>query len=215
MVWWRRERREPVSKQRFKDAERLVEEGLLIVATAIRMRVKNELILRTLQRGESFDRDELLELAREEIRTIVREKTASIKELGKMRARAARRHGHPTHGSDYRRADADGLEMRQRTDLGIRDVLLASLQDENYLASIVDQARASAMEEMFRPWFVSFASPTPEPSEDEDRPDRIADLEAEVQKLADEAEAKAAEEDAEARQPRKRRRWPRIGSSKV
>lgn len=197
MAWWRRARQEPEPSAAVanEDVSRLVDEGLLIALAAIRMGVKNELILRTLRDGQSFDRDELLAIARDEIAQIVEEKTASARALRRVRARASRRHGNPRHGSDYGPEDLDALERRRRIDLGIAKSLSEKLEDDEYLGELVDQARNSAMDEMFRPWFVSFASSVVSDADDEERNERLADLTRELQQLEARAEAAAAEAD--------------------
>lgn len=212
MPWWRRESKEPrrsSSKRRAHDVERLTEEGLLIAAAAIRMRVKNELIVRTLHRGVPFDRDDVFDLARTEIRAIITEKVESVKALQRIRGRAARRSGDAQHSSDYRRADLDLLEERERIDRGIGAALTTAVEDDDYVGGIVDAARSSAMDEMFRPWFSSFASDVSETEDPEERASRVDDLGAEVRRLAAAAEADAAakaEADAAPTVP-KWRRW--------
>ena len=183
---WRRNRETVIPYALTRDPESLVEEGLLLVTAAIRMRITNELIMRAIRHDEPFDRELLLDVARTEMATIASQKAAEAAVLEGAHARASRRSGRPAHSSDYQRDDLAALGLRRRIDEGIVEALAARSSDGEYLEHIIGQARTMAMDEMFRTRLSELQKRVASASQDPERAARIQGLGDDLRRLAEE-----------------------------
>ncbi len=155
------------------DVDRQVDEGMLVVAAALRMSAKNRLIVNVLRDRGSYDEDGLADAVREEIDALITEKERTAERLVAVATRASNRRGDALHQSDYRRADAGAIELRRAIELALAERLRAARDDEAAVDAIVDEARASAMEEMFRPRYLSSAPREPDRDYAEHRDERM------------------------------------------
>jgi hypothetical protein len=137
------------------DVDRQVDEGMLVVAAALRMSAKNRLIVGVLRDRGSYDEGGLADAVRDEIDALIAEKEQTAERLIAVVARASNRRGDALHQSDYRRADAGAIELRRSIELALAERLRATRDDDAAIEAIVDQARGSAMEEMFRPRYLA------------------------------------------------------------
>ncbi len=126
----------------------LIEEGLLVVASALRLSLKNHIILRALRDGQRWDDSALAALVRQDIDALSREKREDSERLALATTRASRRRGRATHASDYRRDDVELLADREKINRTVAERLRELAHDDGYIAGVVARARDSALDEI-------------------------------------------------------------------
>src|SRR5215207_5546409 len=89
-----------------------VDEGLLIVASAFRLALKNLLIVRALRDGADYDESALVAALNAEIGGLITEKEEEAVRLRKAMRSARRRKGWASWHDDYRQQDMPALERR-------------------------------------------------------------------------------------------------------
>ncbi|ROS29495.1 hypothetical protein EDF22_1235 [Rathayibacter sp. PhB127] len=134
--------REPVS------VEEAAEEGLLLAQYASRMAVKNRVLMDGLAEGVPFDVRHYSVIAAAELEKLADESEAAAERLRAIAADATLVGGRSDHVHDYRSADLDNLDHRERLSLAVADSLRHRARDEQYLASLVDDARQDAWREL-------------------------------------------------------------------
>ncbi len=121
---------------------------MLIAATALRLAVKNRVIMRVLAEREPFDDEWFASALREDIEALIAEREADADRLEATRASARRRLGRPRHFHDYRRADLRPLALREQLDLELARRLRELLDDEGFTRTTLARARESALDEL-------------------------------------------------------------------
>jgi hypothetical protein len=142
MALFRRTRRVPL--RAYEDppvvepaaVERVIEEGVLIAASAVRMAVKNRLIVLALRDKTDWDPGALAEMARIEFVTLASHNDDSAKRVW--------RDGNWDDEPD------DGIEHMRRRDIfrGLANALRTAAEDRDALDEIVDRARDDALSEV-------------------------------------------------------------------
>ncbi|QHC55702.1 asparagine synthase [Rathayibacter tanaceti] len=155
-VWFRRRRRlkmqpydpdenpsrEPVS------VEEAAEEGLMLAQYASRMAVKNRVLMDGLGDDVPFDVARYSAVAASELEKLARESEVAAERLRGIAADVTSVGGRSDHVHDYRSADVDNLDHREQLSLLVADSLRRRAHDEEYLASLVDDARQDAWREL-------------------------------------------------------------------
>lgn len=127
-----------------------VAEGLTIASAAVRLAVKNRILVATLSEGEDFDRERFVPVARAAVLSMAAEAQAEADRAEHERRRALRRVS-PSGGThDYRYRDADNLALRRRQAERVADGLRRRAADEGALRRTVDAAREAAWAEVAR-----------------------------------------------------------------
>ncbi|PPF22630.1 hypothetical protein C5C36_07920 [Rathayibacter sp. AY1G1] len=134
--------REPAS------VEEAAEEGLMLAQYASRMAVKNRVLMDGLGADVPFDSGRYSVVAAEELEKLARESEAAAERLRGIAADVTSVGGRSDHVHDYRSADVDNLDHRERLSLLVADSLHRRAQDEEYLATLVDDARQDAWREL-------------------------------------------------------------------
>jgi hypothetical protein len=124
----------------------LVDEGLLIVESGVRLAVKNQVILWALRDRADFDHLQYLDAVRERLLAAAAESAADAdrlaEHLGQPEVRRGRRH--PTGDA----TEPGRRERRLAVLLGLVARLRGLADDESYLAGLALAARDSAWEEI-------------------------------------------------------------------
>jgi hypothetical protein len=128
--------------------EDTVEEALLIADVAVRLAVKNLIIVRALQERADYSADRLLDATREELRNLVDEKDADADRVDGQRAAAASHGGRATHHSDFRSVDAPTLARKAAVLRVLAQRLRELADDESYAANLIEVARTEALDEV-------------------------------------------------------------------
>ncbi len=122
--------------------ESLVEEGLLIVESGVKLAVKNQAILWTLRDGADFDHLQYLEATRAQLLAAAAESSADADRIAATLAEP---------GGEFRYeypAEPGRLERRRELLVGLVARIHALIDDESYLAGLALQARDAAWEEI-------------------------------------------------------------------
>jgi hypothetical protein len=112
--------------------ERIVEEGMLIVESAVRMTVRNAIVLSVLRDHRNFDADALEAVARDRLLELAGEEDESARRAGE------RDGGNP---------DDRGVRL-VAVRLGVADLLRQRAADAEFVKGILRPARAEALEDI-------------------------------------------------------------------
>ena len=126
--------------------EQHVSEGVLVARSALRLAVKNGVIMSTLRDARPWSTDEVTTLAHEAVDSLIAELSATAERLD---AEAAAR---PVRGRGRRRRDAERelsrLELRARTARGVVQRLRRMRTDDSAIARLVETARDDTLTEL-------------------------------------------------------------------
>ena len=131
------------------EVQRLADEGMLIAESALRMRVKNRIVMQVMGRGEPLTPQDCRDYIVEEADALIAETRASAKYLDDTYEEVDR-FGFGGPKGTYGRDDLKSLDLRQQVDEELVDRLTAGRNDPAYRTAIADEARTQAMNEMFR-----------------------------------------------------------------
>lgn len=124
------------------------DEGLLLAEYAVRMRLKNRIIVDTMTASGSIDADAWADEARLMLGRLRVEAEASAKRMDRERGVAELAEGTARHEHDYRAEDTGALERRRRVYRITARRLLAWENDAAQVALLLDAARSDAADEM-------------------------------------------------------------------
>jgi hypothetical protein len=168
MRFLRRRRRRGAHLDRFDAArlesspppsiERIVEEGMLIVESAVRMTVRNAIVLSVLRDHRDFDSDALEVVARHRLLELADEEEESAQRAGK------RDGGNP---------DDRGVRL-VAVRLGVADLLRQRAADPAFVKGILGLARAEALEDIASAMMTAPVEHITDPDYARQRADRIA-----------------------------------------
>ena len=128
--------------------EDLIDEGVLIAAAAVRLAVKNLMVLRSVRDGLNYDEERYVTAVREELANLADEKDGDAMRVAGMSDAASRKEGRATHHADYRQADTDRLERREHLLRHLAQRLRALAQDDAWARDLVVASRAEALEDL-------------------------------------------------------------------
>ncbi|MGO2659949.1 MAG: hypothetical protein ACTH9T_09340 [Mycetocola reblochoni] len=128
--------------------DELVAEGVMIAGYAVRMAVKNQIIVSALEDRADFDRRTAIETAVAELRLLAAENRDSSARIESARVTATGQHGRPRHQHDYQMRDSIALSTRRAVYDSLAERLTALSEDEDFLSGMVDQAKTEAWEEV-------------------------------------------------------------------
>jgi hypothetical protein len=130
------------------EREREVAEGLLLAEYAVRLSVKNQILVDVLGRGTDFDRARAGEQIRAELTTLVREHERAADRM-RHDARVARlRLGRGRHQHDYRAIDRRNLRLRAGIAEEVARRLAEAAANDDAVVALVDASRAAAWEDL-------------------------------------------------------------------
>ncbi|MET0302862.1 MAG: hypothetical protein ABW040_02325 [Microbacteriaceae bacterium] len=142
--------------------EAVADEGMMLAVSAVRMPVKNRLILRALRDKTDYDQGESVEYARERMLHLAREKEADADRTRRMRG----------VGSGEEDKDAGRSRRREKVSRLLAARLREASVDDELLTRIVDEAREAAWEEISKSWMTQFATRGVDTASDEYRRNR-------------------------------------------
>lgn len=128
--------------------DEIAEEGVLIATSAVRMAVKNRQIVRALRDRHDFSEQAAMKATREVLRALAREKREEVARLDDIIEVARERPGRAQHQTDYRKGDAERLELREQVSDILADRLDELAEDDEFVRKIVVDARDAAWNEI-------------------------------------------------------------------
>jgi hypothetical protein len=141
-------RYEPLEPSAPAPVERVVDEGVLIAETAVRMSVKNAVILSSLRDRLDLDRESLARHAADELRAAADRELESLERVQRL-AEAQKDQPKPKYVGDdanLPREPIDAIAERVRPALAAR--LRALADDPEHLGELVERARTEAWAEI-------------------------------------------------------------------
>jgi aminopeptidase N len=130
------------------DPEREVAEGLLLAEYAVRLAVKNQILVDVLGRGADFDRSRAGDQVRSELAGIADEYEQAARRMRHDARHAAWRLGRARHQHDYRAVDRRNLRRRASASEEAARRLRTAAADEDAIVALVDAARTAAWEDV-------------------------------------------------------------------
>jgi hypothetical protein len=145
----------------FLSVERTVEEGILIALTAVRMAVKNQIILGVLKDKTDFQVDDYAEVARGQLALLVAENDGHAKRFHEaaLAPLPAPLRGDPDFGA----AETKRLQTLEQVHTGLTVALRTFADDEAKVLGIVESARHNAWDEIGDAWIAKLTAELPEP----------------------------------------------------
>ena len=126
----------------------MVDDGVLIASAAVRLAVKNLIILRSARDHADYSPERVMAAVREELENLATEKDSDAARLREMQRVAAERDGQPRHHDDYRSVDTELLAKRAEVSQRLATRLRELGGDGEFCGELVDRARHDAWEEI-------------------------------------------------------------------
>lgn len=175
-----------------RDLAHQIEEGYLVALSALRLSVKNGVILRILRDGAAWDETESAELARqaidalaEELReTAVRLSDDSVRAAPSPRESRGARSKRDLARVRRKRDEADRLAARSRTLRGVVERLEVARDDAAVVRDLALRARDDTIGELMQARLIPRAEPVL--LTEEEQREAIAGVKADLQRLIDE-----------------------------
>lgn len=127
--------------------ERIVDEGLLIGLSAVRMAVKNRIIIGALRDHDDFDAADYPAIARHELDRLARQNEADARRVTRARKQLLKLRWTEAPDDD-RRGDIAQLVLRRRVYVALARALHAVSGDAQKVAELVETARTDASHEI-------------------------------------------------------------------
>ncbi|QZY52499.1 asparagine synthase [Leucobacter tenebrionis] len=128
--------------------EEIVEQGLLVADVAVRMSVKNEIIMNALKRHADYDEAQIREMVRQATEDLAKERERDALHIARMRSEI-RDTGHSSWSeSDYGNDDNRTLRHRQEVYEKVAEELQTRANDIEYLSDTAERARSMAWHEI-------------------------------------------------------------------
>lgn len=128
--------------------EEIVEQGLLVADVAVRMTVKNTIIMNALKRHVDYNEAQIIEMVRDATKDLAQERERDAEHISHMRGEI-RSTGHSSWSeSDYGSDDTRTLRHRQEVYERVAEELHARAKDETYLHDTAERARSMAWHEI-------------------------------------------------------------------
>ncbi|MEV7618805.1 asparagine synthase [Microbacterium sp. NPDC089321] len=125
-----------------------IAEGVAIATAAVRLTVKNQILVGTIARGGTFEIEHYMDEARAALRAMADESEQAAEHLTALRKRARGRHSDPHGTHDYRDRDVRNLRRRAKQSTGVANHLREMTDDPEALRALVEEARAAAWDDV-------------------------------------------------------------------
>ncbi|MGY6499181.1 MAG: hypothetical protein ACXIUP_13250 [Microcella sp.] len=175
-----------------KRRDELIEEGILVSMSALRMKVKNRTIVWMLRDGNPWDDAAVREMAREELAGLADELEREAERLAALRPKAARRIGRSQHQYDYGQEDVYLLRQRENTNRSVAAKLVELGDDDAALDAIAAGVKHDNLMEIVSAAPLPFEPRSDEPLDPQQQSRAIAAIERELQVMLAKAEGRPA-----------------------
>lgn len=128
--------------------EEIAEQGLLVADVAVRMTVKNTIIMNALKEHADYDEAQILELVRNALNELAAERERDARHISRIRAEVRDTGRSAWSETEYGSGDTRTLKHRQEVYEMVAAELRARTEDEEFLAETAERARSLAWEEI-------------------------------------------------------------------
>jgi len=152
--WFRRRARtrartrRKLPKRELAPVEDIVEQGMLVADVAVRMSVKNSIILNALGRKADYDREQIQDMVRASLIELAEERERDAKHISRMRSEIKRTGLSSWSENDYGSDDNTTLNHRQQVYEQVALQLRERAEDERYVDEAAERARTAAWNEI-------------------------------------------------------------------
>lgn len=149
--WFKRRGKRPprrLPQRTLAPVDDIVEQGLLVADVAVRMSVKNEIIMNALKRHVDYHEHEIVDMVRDGLNELAEERERDAAHIERMRTEIRRTGRSSWSDSEYGNDDNRTLRHRQEVYEGVAAHLRERAADETYLRSTAERARTAAWGEI-------------------------------------------------------------------
>ncbi|UOQ55846.1 asparagine synthase [Leucobacter allii] len=151
--WWKKRKRASRPPRRLPrrvlaPVEEIVEQGMLVADVAVRMTVKNAIIMNALKKHVDYRESQIIEMVRAATEDLAGERERDAKHIARMRGEIRDTGRSSWSESDYGNDDNRTLRHRQEVYEGVARELRERAEDETYLRETAERARNLAWGEI-------------------------------------------------------------------
>lgn len=128
--------------------EEIIEQGMLVDNVAIRMSVKNSIIMNALKRNVDYRVEEIHDLVREQVLALADERENDAKHIARVRDEIQRYGRSAWQETEYSNQDSKTLKHRQQVYEGLGSQLRDLATDQPFITRTAEQAREAAWSEI-------------------------------------------------------------------
>ncbi len=153
MGWFtrRRSRTTPprrLPKRVLAPVEEIVEQGLLVADVAVRMQVKNAIIMNALKEHADYRKEQILEMVRDALNELAVERERDARHISRVRGEIRDRGRSAWSETEYGSGDNRTLRHRQEVYEQVAAELRQRTENDTYLRETAERARKLAWEEI-------------------------------------------------------------------
>ena len=152
--WFKKKRRSQARPARrlprrvLAPVEEIVEQGLLVADVAVRMTVKNAIIMNALKKHVDYDQDQIIDMVRTATEDLAAERERDARHISRMRNEIRDTGRSSWSESDYGNDDNRTLRHRQEVYERVAEELRKRSEDDEYLRSTATRSRNLAWDEI-------------------------------------------------------------------
>ena len=128
--------------------EEIVEQGLLVADVAVRMTVKNAIIMNALKEHADYDAEQIIEMVRDSLNELAVERERDARHISRVRGEIRDRGRSSWSESEYGSGDNRTLRHRQEVYEQVATELRERTENETYLSETAGRAWKLAWEEI-------------------------------------------------------------------
>ena len=128
--------------------EEIVEQGLLVADVAVRMTVKNAIIMNALKEHADYDETQIVEMVRDALNELASERERDARHISRVRGEIRDTGRSSWSETEYGNSDSRTLRHRQEVYEQVAAELRSRTEDDEYLNSTVERARGLAWSEI-------------------------------------------------------------------
>lgn len=153
MGWFSKRKRQAqpprrLPKRVLAPVEEIVEQGLLVADVAVRMTVKNTIIMNALKEHADYDEAQIYEMVRDSLNELAAERERDARHISRVRGEIRDTGRSSWSETEYGNNDSRTLRHRQEVYEQVAAELRARTEDDSYLDTTVERARSLAWAEI-------------------------------------------------------------------
>lgn len=128
--------------------EEIVEQGLLVADVAVRMTVKNAIIMNALKEHVDYDEDQITEMVRNTLNELAAERERDARHIARIRGEVRDTGRSSWSETEYGSGDSRTLKHREEVYEQVAEELRERTTNEKYLRETSERARSLAWDEI-------------------------------------------------------------------